>query len=53
MQCVVVVIEDSDYMLFASVREAIGVVHRSRGGWCRGVAGIRSGIFLGGFWYVG
>ena len=36
-----------------SVYGTVGVVHRSRGGWCRGVAGIWSGVFLGHFRYVG
>jgi len=39
--------------LFVVVCGAVGVVHRSRVGWCRGVTGIRGGIFLGDFRYVG
>ena len=31
----------------------VGVVHWSRGGWCRWVAGVRRGDFLGDFRYVG
>ncbi len=53
MRFVMTVVEGSNYMLFSSVREAVGVVHRSRSGWCRGVAGIRRGSFLGGIRYVG
>jgi len=53
MRFVMVVVRGSGYILFASVREAVGGVHRSRVGWCRGVAEIRSVIFLGGFRYVG
>jgi len=50
---VMVVVAMSVYILFVSVRGTVGIVHRSRGGWCLGVAGIRRGIFLGGFRYVG
>ena len=53
MQFLLVVVGESDYILFASGRGAVGVVHRSGVGWCRGVVGIRSGIFLGGFRNVG
>jgi len=49
MQFVVIVVEGSDYILFASGQGAVGVVYRSRVGWCRGVTGIRNGIFLGVF----
>ena len=41
------------YLLFVSVRGTVGVVHRSRGGWCRGVDVVRRGDFLGDFRYVG
>ena len=53
MRIVIEVVAGSEYILFASVRGTVGVVHRSRVGWCRGVAGIRRGHFLGGFRYVG
>ena len=53
MQYVVVVVEEFDYILSASGQGAVGVVHRSRVGWCRGVAVILIGIFLGGFRNVG
>ena len=46
-------IGDRDYVLFTSDRGAVGVVHRSRVGWFRVVTGIRSGVFLGSFRYVG
>ncbi len=48
-----VVVGESDYILFASGRGAVDVVYKSLVGWCRGVAGIRIGIFLGGFRNVG
>ena len=53
MQFVMVIVGESDYILFAPSRGVVGVVHRSRVGWRRGFAGIRSGIFLGGFRNVG
>ena len=53
MRFVVVVVDESYFILFASVWKAVGVAHRSRGGWCRGVVVIRNVIFLGVFRYVG
>jgi hypothetical protein len=50
---VVVVVAASVYMLFVAVCGAVGVVYRSRGGWCRGVVVVRWGYFLGDFRYVG
>ena len=41
-----VVVAVSVYILFVAVRGAVDLMHRSRVGWCRGVDGIRSGIFL-------
>ena len=41
------------YILIVAVCGTVGVMHRSRVGWCRGVVGIRRGIFLGVFRYVG
>ena len=43
----------SVYILFVAVCGTVGVVHRSRVGLWRGVAGIRRGIVLGGFRHVG
>ena len=40
-------------IVWVAVCGAVGMVHRSRGGWCRGVARIRRGDFLGDFRYVG
>ena len=48
-----VVVAVSVYILFVAVCDTVGVVHRSRVVWCRGVVGIRRGIFLGVFRYVG
>jgi hypothetical protein len=42
----------SIYILFVAVYGTVGVVHRSRVGWWRGVAGVRRGILLGFFRYV-
>ncbi len=42
-----VVVAMSVYILFVAVRGAVDVVHPLRVGWCRGVVGIRRGIFLG------
>ena len=53
MRFVMVVVEKSYFILFAAVWGAVGVAHRSRGGWCRGVARIRNVTFLGSFRYVG
>ena len=53
MWFVVVVVAASVYILFVAVCGAVGVAHRSRGGWCRGVADVRRGDFLGNFRYVG
>ena len=44
-----VVVEASVYILFVAVRGIVDVEHRSHVGWCRGVAGIQSGVFLGNF----
>ena len=44
---------EQSYILFTSGRGAVGMVHRSRAGWCRVVTGIRSGVYLCGFRYVG
>ena len=49
----VVVVAASVYVLFVAVCGTVGVVHRSRGGWCRGVADVLQGNFLGDFRYVG
>jgi hypothetical protein len=49
---VVVVVTASVYILFVAVCGTVGVVHRSRGGWCRGVVVARRGDFLGDFRYV-
>jgi len=48
-----VVVAVSVYILFVAVRGTVDVVHRSHVGWCRGVAGIQSGVFLGDFRYDG
>ena len=45
MRFVTVVVMKSVYILFASVRGTVGAVHRTRVGWCRGVAGIRRSVF--------
>jgi len=47
-----VVVEVYIYILFVAMHGTVNVVHRSRVGWCRGVVGIRRGVFLGGFRYV-
>ena len=49
----VVVVAASVYILFVAVCGTVCVGHRSRGGWCRGVVGVRRGDFLGDFRYVG
>ena len=43
----------SDLISFLAVCETVGGVHRSRGGWCRGVAKILSVTFLWSFRVVG
>jgi hypothetical protein len=48
-----VIFATSVYILFVAVCGTVGVLHRSRVGWWRGVAGIRRGIFLGAFRCVG
>ena len=48
-----VVVAASVYILFVAMCGTIGVVHRSSGGWCRGVVGVRRVDFLGDFRYVG
>ena len=53
MRFVKVVVAESVYILFASVRGTVGVLHRSRVGWCRGVAEIRRGVFPENVRYVG
>ena len=53
MRFVMVVVGESYFILFAAVWGAVGVAHRSRGGWCRGVAGIRNVTFFVSFRYVG
>jgi hypothetical protein len=53
MRFAMLVVAVSVYVLFVSVRGTVYVVHRSHVGWCRGVARIRRGIFLGDFRYVG
>ena len=53
MRSVRVVVAESVYILFASVRGSVNAVHRSRVGWCRGVGGIRRSVFLGDVRYVG
>ena len=50
---VVVFVTVSVYIVFVTVCETVGVVHRSRVGWCRGFASVRRDIFLGAFRYVG
>jgi hypothetical protein len=50
---VVVFVAESVYIFFASVRETVGVLHRSCVGWGREVAGSRRGIFLEDFRHVG
>ncbi len=47
MRFVMVVVAVLVYILFVSVRGTVYVVHRSHVGWCREVARIRRGIFLG------
>ena len=49
MRFVMVDVEESYFILFASVWGAVGVAPRTRGGWCRGVAGIRNVFSLGVF----
>ena len=39
--------------IFVSVCGTVGALHRTRAGWWRGVDGIRRGIFLAVFRYVG
>ena len=53
MYFVMVVVSVSVYILYVAVCMTVGVVHRSRVGWFRGIAGSRRGIFLGVFRYVG
>ncbi len=48
-----VVVAVSVYILLVAVRGTVDVVHRSRDGWCRGVNGIRRGVFGGDFRYGG
>ncbi len=48
-----VVVGETDYILFASERGAVDVVYRSRVVCCRVVAGIWIVIFLGDFRDVG
>ncbi len=48
-----IVVASSSYILFMAVCGTVGVGHRSRGGWGRGVAGVRGGDFLGDFRDVG
>ena len=50
---VMIVVASSSYILFMAVCGTVGVGHRSRGGWSRGVAGVRGGDFLGDFRDVG
>ena len=49
----VVFVAESVYILFASVRGAVGVVHRSCVGWGREVVESRRGILGRDFRYVG
>ncbi len=53
MRFLVVVVAVSVYMLLVAECRTIGVVRRSRGGWCRGVAGVRRIDFSGDYRYVG
>ncbi len=53
MLFIMVVVAASVYILFVAVCGIIGVVHRSRGGWYQGVAGVRRVDFLEDFRYVG
>ena len=53
MRFAMVVVVGSDYILLASVRGTVGILHRSRVGWCRRVVGIRRGVFPEDFRYVG
>ena len=46
-------VASSNYILFMVVCGTVGVGHRSRGGWSRGVANARGGDFLGDFRDVG
>ena len=48
-----IVVAVSVYVLFVAVCGTVGVVHRSRVVWCRGVDGVWRGDFLGVFRYVG
>jgi hypothetical protein len=48
-----VVVVASSYILSVAVCGTVGVGHRSRGGSCLGVAGVRGGDFLGDFRGVG
>jgi hypothetical protein len=48
-----VVVAVSVYILSVAVRGTVDVVYRSHVGWCRGVAGIQSGYFIGDFRYGG
>ena len=48
-----VVVAVSVYILIVAVCGTVGVVHRSHVGWWRGIVGVRRGIFLGFFRYVG
>ena len=53
MRFMMVVVAASIYILFESVCGTVWMVHRSRGGWGRGVAVVRRVSFLGEFRYVG
>ena len=48
-----IVVASSSYILFMAVCGTVGVGHRSRGGWSRGVSGVRGGEFLEDFRDVG
>ena len=44
---------DVGLYIFFAVCGTVGALYRSRVGWWRGIAGIRRGVFLGVFRYVG
>jgi len=46
-------VASSNYILLMAMCGAVGVGHRSRGGWSRGVASVRGGNFIGDFRDVG
>ena len=50
---VMIVVASSSYIFIQAVCGTVGVGHRLRGGWSRGVSGVRGGAFLENFRDVG